>query len=833
MRQPTFTYPSVHRLFRRVTFTRSVLAGVAHLALFSVAVGGLAAAPMPAHAQAAPRSYEIPAGSLEEALTRFGSAAGILISFPADLTKGRASPGLRGSFTVDTGLAALLANTGLQAVRQGDGSYQLRSVAAAPATAASASVARGADADAGTLPAVTVSASAARPGDLPEAYAGGQVASGGRVGLLGNKDFMATPFNSISYTDNYAQNLQADQLSRVIALTDPSVFNNGATGMLTDNFTLRGFNVATSDVAYGGMYGLIPYWRVTPELAERIEVLKGPSALLNGMPPGGSVGGTINLVPKHAGDVPLARVSTTYTSDAQWGVHADVGRRFGANQELGIRVNGLWRKGDTAVDHQSKSAKLAALGLDWRTDRVRLSADVYSNDDDTRGLNRGVSLAPGVAMPRPPKPTTLLAPDWTFGTTKDHAILLRGEVDVTRNITAYAAYGHGKTDFDALASSTYTIINAAGDYLNNFAHQRSIFDKDTAEIGARAKFATGGVRHELALTATYYKHNNQFGFLRNMLAQDYLTNIYQPVWGPSVSTAYSQAAIPRTGALRTSSFGIADTLSFAQDAVQLTLGARRQNVVSDTFDGSTGARTARYDAGATSPAAAVLVKVNNRVSVYGNYIEGLSQGGTAPGTAANAGEVFPPFKSKQKEVGVKVDMGGFASTLSLFEITRPGAYTDPVSNLYSFGGEQRNRGLELGFFGEATRGLRLLGGISYTEAKMTKTAGGVNQGRYATALPKWQAKLGVEWDVPALPGLTLTGNALSVSKQYINADNSLSVPGRTVFDLGARYALRVADRPVTLRAAVLNVANKAYWAGSLYSGTGAPRTFQLSASVDF
>ena len=118
-------------------------------------------------------------------------------------------------------------------------------------------------------------------------------------------------------------------------------------------------------------------------------------------------------------------------------------------------------------------------------------------------------------------------------------------------------------------------------------------------------------------------------------------------------------------------------------------------------------------------------------------------------------------------------------------------------------------------------------------AKLTKTAGGVNQGRYATALPQWQGKLGVEWDVPAVQGLTLTGNALSMSKQYINADNSLSVPGRTVFDLGVRYAVRVADRPVTLRAGVQNVANKAYWAGALTSGTGAPRTFVASASIDF
>ena len=498
-----------------------------------------------------------------------------------------------------------------------------------------------------------------------------------------------------------------------------------------------------------------------------------------------------------------------------------------------MRFNGVWRDGDAAVDHQSRSAKLASLGLDWRTDRVRLSADMYSGRDHTRGLNRGISLAPGVALPRPPRPETLLAPDWTFGTTKDQAILLRGEVDVTENVTAYASYGHGKTDFDALASSTYTVFNAQGDYRNNFSHQRSFYDKDSAEVGARARFGTAGVGHELAVTATYYKHDNDFGFLRNMLPQDWVTNIHAPAWGPSVGTAYSQAPIPRTGALRTTSYGVADTLSFAQGRVQLTLGLRRQSVISDTFDANTGARTARYDASATTPAAALLVKATDRLSVYGNYIEGLSQGATAPATATNAGEVFAPYKTKQQEVGLKMDLGSFATTLSLFQIKRPSAYTDPATNVYSFGGEQRNRGLELGVFGEPLRGLRLLGGVAYTQARLTKTAGGLNQGRQATAFPRWQGKLGVEWDVPAAPGLTLTGNAVSMSRQYIDNANTQWVPGRTVFDLGARYAVQVAQRPVTLRATVQNVANKAYWAGSLASGTGAPRTFLLSASVDF
>ena len=33
---------------------------------------------------------------------------------------------------------------------------------------------------------------------------------------------------------------------------------------------------------------------------ERVEVFKGPSVLLHGMSPNGSVGGTIDLIPKRA-----------------------------------------------------------------------------------------------------------------------------------------------------------------------------------------------------------------------------------------------------------------------------------------------------------------------------------------------------------------------------------------------------------------------------------------------------------------------------------------------------------------------------------------------------
>nr|WP_253252467.1 TonB-dependent receptor [Variovorax boronicumulans] len=754
---------------------------------------------------------------MEQTLRALSQQFGISIGGESSLLEGRTAPAIKGGLTLQQALSHALEGAELTFVR---------------ISASTITVVRAAASEGSTLPMVTVTDSN-DPAGLPPVYSGGQVASGGRVGLLGNKDFMETPFNTISYTDTFIQDIQAQEVSRVISRSDPSVFHNGSTGMISDNFSIRGFNVTAGDVALGGLYGVVPYYRVTPEMAERVEVLKGPSALLNGMPPEGSVGGSINLVPKRAGEKPLARLSGTYASDSQFGAHVDLGQRFGENKQLGIRFNGVYRDGDGAVNNQSKTAKLGAIGLDWRSDRVRLSADLYTGEDRVDGLNRGISLVAGLGVPKPPKPETLLAPPWTFTNTKDEAVVLRGEVDLTSNITAHAAWGHSKTDFDALASSTNTVFNAAGSYRNNFAHQRSIYERDSAEVGAKARFRTASVGHEVALTATYYQHDNKFGFLRNMMPKDWVTNIYNPVWGPSVSTSFSNAELPRTGAIRTVSYGIADTLSFAQDRVQLTLGVRRQSVVSDTFDGTSGARTSRYDASATTPAAALLVKATKNLSFYGNYIEGLSQGATAPANAENAGEQFPPYKTKQQEVGLKLDLGGMAGTLSVFQIERPNSYTDPITNVYSFGGEQRNRGMEFSVFGEAAKGLRLLGGVAYTQAKLTKTAGGKNQGKQATSVPRWQAKVGVEWDVPHVQGLTLTGNAIFLSKQYINAENSLSVPGRTVFDLGARYSTSLGRHPLVLRATVQNLTNKAYWAGSLGNGLGAPRTFLLSASVDF
>lgn len=78
--------------------------------------------------------------------------------------------------------------------------------------------------------------------------------------------------------------------------------------------------------------------------------------------------------------------------------------------------------------------------------------------------------------------------------------------------------------------------------------------------------------------------------------------------------------------------------------------------------------------------------------------------------------------------------------------------------------------------------------------------------------------------------MTYTGST------FYNQANTQKVPDWTRFDLGLRYAFTgPAGKPVVLRTNVESLFDRAYWASSArgFLAAGAPRTFVLSAQVDF
>jgi hypothetical protein len=129
-------------------------------------------------------------------------------------------------------------------------------------------------------------------------------------------------------------------------------------------------------------------------------------------------------------------------------------------------------------------------------------------------------------------------------------------------------------------------------------------------------------------------------------------------------------------------------------------------------------------------------------------------------------------------------------------------------------------------------------GGSIVDAKTRDMIDPALNGLKAKGVPDYTANANVEWDLPFLPAATLTGQVVNTGKQMVDAANTLELKGWTRFDVGARYVALVADKPLTPRFNVDNVANHRYGASAYDTFStallqGMPRTFKLSASVHF
>jgi iron complex outermembrane receptor protein len=700
----------------------------------------------------------------------------------------------------------------------------------------------------GTLSTVTVEASAdASAEGLTQPFAGGQVARGGRVGILGTQDTMATPFSLTTYTNQLIQNQQAQSVADVL-LNDPSVRQARGFGNFQELYVIRGFPVYSDDVAYNGLYGMLPRQYIASEFFERVEVFRGANTFLNGAAPFGSgLGGALNLLPKRAPNEALSQVSAGVQTGGEGFVAADIARRFGPDGSTGIRLNAVRREGGTGIDNEKRDLSALGIGFDWRSRNVRVSADVgYQDHTLTEGRP---SVTPSATLPIPgvPDARTNFAQPWTYSSERDKFGTVRAEVDITDSVTAWAAGGVRRSTEDNILANP-TVTNVFGDTTGTrFSNTRE--DKvSTGEIGIRGKFNTGPVGHTVVAAVTTFDNDRYNAYA--ISAASLRNNIYVPfpspypiANGPGAFVGNRLSDPGLTDKINTSSFALADTMSFYDDRVLLTLGARRQTIEQTTFAYNTGLQTSDYDDSKTTPVAGIVFKVTPEVSVYGNYIEGLVKGSVAPAVAnnqpvVNGGQAFPPSQTKQTEVGVKYESGGLGASAAYFDTKQPNYFI--VNQVYGPNGEQRNRGLEFMLYGEPVKGLRLLGGLTLLDAEQVGTVGGLTNGKDVIGIPNQQFNFGAEWDVPGVTGFALNARLIYTSKQYANATNTQEVPSWNRFDVGARYLVDLgSNRLLTLRARIDNLFNRSYWAsvggtqGSNYLVMGQPRTFIVSGTVDF
>lgn len=756
--------------------------------------------------------------SLGSALGEFATQAKVQLIADSKLLQGKKAPSLQGHYTLKEALNVLLKNSSLEAVSEND-KVIIRPISSTKDVLETISI--------------TASADASAEGLMPS-FNGGQVARGGKVGILGNKDMMETPFTITAYTNELIQDQQTNSVKDVL-LNDPSVRSAVGYGNFQEAYFVRGQILFSDSVAYNGLFGLLPRQYISSELFERVEVLRGASTFLLGSTPSGDgLGGAINLLPKRAPNEPLARISIGTENGESINTSLDVANRYGEN--TGVRLVVQHKEGGNAIDREDETLDLVMLGWDYRQDSFRLSADVGYQNRRLEQTRPSLFISGITQIPFAPDASHNWAQPWTYSNEKDYFGSFRGEYDFSQVLTGWVAAGFKKAEEDNSMATLVMTSNNGDGYIYRFdnAREDNIF---TAETGLRAKLETKGISHDIVFSANFYEYHEKNAYTWH---SNRASNLYNPTFHALYDDVlYSGGDLndPKDlGRTHLMSYALGDTFGIFDEKLLVTLGARYQEI--DLKEYYYGPLTSTYNKEHVSPLLGLVYKVSSDISLYANYVQGLSQGELAPWYAANSGARLDPYVTEQFEAGLKYDNKELSATLALFSTTKPRGITN-ASNVFVEEGENKFRGAELSAYGELKPGLKLLGGFTVLDTEQTKTGNATTEGKRAIGVPELQANIGLDWSVPGVEGLSLDTRLIHTGEVYADTTNTLKVPSWERVDVGAKYQMMWDKHLVTYRARVLNVADNHYWASSGgypdqgYLVLGAPRTVMLNVSMDF
>ena len=454
----------------------------------------------------------------------------------------------------------------------------------------------------------------------------------------------------------------------------------------------------------------------------------------------------------------------------------------------------------------------------------------------------GVSrIGASVAIPRPPKASTNFKQPWESYDSDNSYASFRADYDLNPRWTVSASHGESVSN-EVYLLTVHSIRNIDGTLSGTPYWIPARSTNSSTELSLRGSFVTGPVSHQLVLSGA--DSESRRGQNTVAVGSDVPSNLYAPVNYPHRDGAGLGAEVDLLNRYGRSSVAVTDTMGLFNDRLYVMLGVRRQKIDNRTYSANAAhvlTQTNLYAQDKTTPAAGIVFKLSSQFSLYGNYIESLLPGPQPSTYYANAGQVFPPFPAKQYETGVKYERDGLGITGSLYQINLQNSIEIEAAAAggrptLALDGEQRNRGLELNVYGEVTRKLRLLGGVSLIDARLLHTERGLTDGRRARGVPRQNLNLGAEWDLPQLSGMTLTARAVYTGSQFIDTSNTSArgIPSWARYDVGARHVFKADGRLITVRANIDNVTNRDYWSSASRGVLvlGAPRSVRLSFSMD-
>lgn len=792
-----------------------------------LALGAAVLAPVAALAAetgtAQTRAYAIAAGSLAQALGEFASASGVALSFDAARTQGQQSPGLRGQYSVDDGFAALLAGSGLQAVRQANGVYLLASTGNV-----GGAMQLGPTAINSNVGSATTEGSGLYTSNAPSTTAT-------KLGLTARE----TPQSVSVITRQRMDDQNIQNLDEVARTATGITYTKIGTDRST--YYARGFEI--NDLQFDGIpsnisenYSMDVMSTANMALYDRVEVVRGANGLMQGT---GNPSAAINLVRK--------RPTATFQLGAELGAgswdnyrsQVDVSGPLSEDGRVRGRAVAYYNTADSYRDGAGKDNQLLYMvGEADLSENTVLALGFTLQQDNSNGYDWGGLNTRADGSFYPLSRSTSLAGPWAYLDRNNHSLFsdLKHHFDNGWDLTlALNAIWS-----DAAFLSSYP-ARSSGDNYNLVVSQADYDDRQLGlDLYATGPFSLFGREHQLMLGANSRKDDFDVGIhtatnTPNININDFdYSAIPAPAINQDVQSDYNYVR-KEQGLYGATRLSLTDDLS-------LILGTRLSWA---DYKVSSPATNDQYkENGRAVPYAGLVYDLNKYHTLYASYTEIYK----TQSYYGAGNKLLEPVEGENYELGIKSEYfdGQLNTSFAVFQtdlLNMPealaGARTCGVtgtSTCYEEGGKVRNRGFEIEVAGQPMEGLNLSAGYTYSDPEYV--AGNSKGSDYYTRIPRRLLKVSADYRLPgALEQWRVGGDVYAQSQTSTTASTyDIEQSGYALLNLHAHYQI---NRQFSVQYNLNNALDKVYyqslptsnnWGGLYY---GDPRNFAVTLRYQY
>ncbi|GEL41711.1 ligand-gated channel [Methylorubrum extorquens] len=556
-----------------------------------------------------------------------------------------------------------------------------------------------------------------------------------------------------------------------------------------DELIIRGQR-SNADFFVNGIRDDVQYYRDLYNI-QRIEVLKGPNAMIFGR---GGGGGVINRVLKEADGVPTREIVAQGGQFANKRVALDVGDRV--SDSVFFRMNGVFE--DTAtyrdfVDIRRYGVNPTMTFLLGPQTTLRLSYEYFHDD---RTTDRGIPSQFGRPYRYRDNRTTYFGNPF-LSPTYVNAHIATAQLDHVFENGVVMRSQSRIADYEKFYQNVFPggAVNAAGTAVNISAYN-SQTDRTNYfnQTDFTYQFLTGPVKHTLlgGFELGYQEGLSvrEDGFFATTGTQTLVVNPLAPLTRVGVNFRNIASGANSTYDLGLAAAYVQDQVEL-NDYVQLIGGLRFDHFDFAATDRRTNITNARVD-DLISPRAGLVVKPLPNLAFYTSYsISYLPSSGDQFSALTPGLVIAQPEKFENTEVGVKYDVSPVLQlTGALFNLDRTNQrIADPNRpGFFLTSGQTNTQGAEIGANGYVTDWWSIAGGYAFTDARIAnRLSDTIVAGNFVGLVPLNSFTLWNKFDID--PNFSVGVGFINQSHSFATSDNTVRLPSYSRFDLGLFYRI--------------------------------------------